>query len=611
MKHFSIISFFIISITIVYIGRIAYFQLFTERYRLNAHNTSVEAKYIIPLRGLIMDRNGKILVDNTISYEICYTQSMMDKKFDSLAFCKLIEMDKSEFIERISKLNHNVKYKKNIPQIFLKELNIQDISKIQEKIYRFPAFKITTRPIRTYAVSGAGNILGYMNEINKEYLKKESKYYLSGDLVGMAGVERSYEKFLRGVKGVHYYKKDIHQENIGSYANGKFDTNPKNGENLTLTIDYELQEYAEELLNGKLGAVTALDPNNGEILCLASSPTINLNLLTGKNKQKNLKILLNDSINKPMYDRATQATYPPGSTFKLLNALVGQQLKILTDTTKFLCLNGTKIKRKFVKCHHKGMIQLVESIQNSCNSYYCKSYIKILELYPKDIEKSLDTWNEYIISFGMNQFFGNDLYTGSKGYIPDSKFYNKWYKKNNWNSYKIFSNGIGQGEILTTPLQMANFTAAIANKGYYYTPHIVKLIGLKENQKFKKRKNTKIDKKYFPKVIEGMKLVLLSGTAQNIYVKYFTQAGKTGTSQVSYGKKDHSNFVMFAPVNKPQIAISVVVQNGGFGSEIAAPIASLIAEKHLFKKVRRTNMENFIKNKILDHRYDKNKYIYK
>lgn len=595
MKHFSILISVVCLITIIYIGRISYFQLFTDRYRLNADNTSIKPEYDIPLRGIIMDRNGKILVGNRLSYEFSYTQSMMDEKFDTLVFCKLINMSKKEFIQRISKLNTDIRYKKNIPQIFLKSLDIQDIAKIQEKIYRFPAFSIVKRPVRTYKVDGAGNVLGYINEVSESYIKIDSTYYLPGDLAGMSGVERSYETTLRGVKGIHYHKKDIHQQSIGSHEEGKFDIEVQSGKDLTLTIDYDLQKYAEELLQGKLGAVVAIDPNNGEILCLASSPTINLNELTRKDRKINFYRLLNDSLTKPMYDRATQATYPPGSTFKLVNALVGQQLKVLTDSTSFSCAYGSKIGRKFVKCHHVGMMRLVSSIQNSCNSYYCKSYIKMLELYPNDIEKSIDIWNRYVMSFGMNQFFGNDLYAGSKGNIPDSKFYNKWYKKGNWSSYSVFSNGIGQGEILTTPLQMANFTAAIANQGFYYTPHIVRLIDGIYNKNFIEKKNTKIEKKYFPKVIEGMERVLSSGTARNVYTKSFSQAGKTGTSQVPHGQKDHSNFVMFAPTDKPKIAIAVVIQNGGFGAKSAAPIASLIAEKYLLKKVERITIENSIK----------------
>lgn len=604
MKHFFILTTIIILVTLIYIGRISYFQLFTDRYKLNANNTSIKAEYDIPLRGIITDRNGKVLVGNILSYEISYTQSMIDKQFDTLVFCKLIEMNKKDFIKKTSKLNTNIRYKKNIPQIFLKSLNIQDIAKVQEKIYKFPAFSIVRRPTRTYKVNGAGNILGYINEVNESYIKSDSTYYLPGDLAGISGVERSYEKILRGVKGIRYYKKDIHQQSIGSYENGKFNVEAINGKDLTLTIDYNLQQYAEELLEGKFGAVVAIDPNNGEILCLASSPTINLNKFESiKSKKKYLHKFLNDSISKPMYDRATQATYPPGSTFKLVNALVAQQLKIVTDSTIFFCKNGSRIGRKFVRCHDKGSIQLVSSIENSCNSYYCKLYIKMLELYCNNIEKSIDTWNKYVMSFGMNQFFGNDLYAGSKGNIPDSKFYNKWYKKGTWTPYSIFSNGIGQGEILTTPLQMANFTAAIANQGFYYTPHIVKLINGKLIKNFIHKKNTKVNKKYFPKVIEGMIRVLTSGTARNIFTKSFTQAGKTGTSQMPYGQQDHSNFVMFAPINKPKIAIAVVIQNGGFGSRSAAPIASLVAEKYLLKKIKRTSMENFIKKMSLYNEY--------
>lgn len=491
MKHFFILVIIIILITITYIARISYFQIFTDRYQLNAQNTAIKFEYDTPLRGQIVDRNGKLLAGNMFSYDLMYTESMMNKKFDTIAFCNLIGIKKQDFINKILSLNKKKIYKNNIPQIFYDLLTFHDIAKLQEKLHRFPGFSILKKPIRIYQVSGAGNVLGYINKINNSYLKKDSTYYLQGDIVGMSGVERSYEKVLRGVRGIHYYKKNIYQQIIGSYENGKFDVEAKNGKDIMLTIDYDLQKYAEELLKGKFGAVVAIDPNNGEILCLATAPSINPNQLVGKNKNKTLYRLLNDSFGNPMYDRTTQATYPPGSTFKLINALVGQQLKVITDTTSFFCLHGIKLGKKFVKCHDNGKIRLVSSIENSCNSYYCKLYIKILSIYPNNIEKSIDNWNEYITSFGLNQFFGNDLCSGSKGYIPNSKFYNNLYKKKKWNAYSIFSNGIGQGEILISPLQMANFTAAIANKGFYFTPHIVKLIDGKVNHRFIEKKKLK------------------------------------------------------------------------------------------------------------------------
>lgn len=491
MKHFTILVTIIILITIVYIGRISYFQLFTDRYRLNAQNTSIKFEYDIPLRGQIMDRNGKLLAGNIFLYQLCYKESMMNNKFDTIEFCNLVGINKQDFIKKIVSLNTKSLYKKNFPQIFLDLLTIDDISKIQEKIHRFPAFTITKKITRSYQVSGAGNIIGYINKINNLYLKKDPRYYLPGDLVGMAGIERFYEKILRGIRGIHYYKKNIYQQIIGPYEDGKFDVESQNGKDIILTIDYDLQEYAEELLKGKFGAAVAINPNNGEILCLATAPTINPRTLIGKHKKKTLYRLLNDKFGTPMYDRSTQASYPPGSTFKLLNALVGQQLQVITDKTTFFCFHGIKLGKKFVKCHDSGKVRLVSSIASSCNSYYCKLYIKMLELYPHDIQKNLNIWNDYIMSFGLNQFFGNDVFSGSKGNIPNSQFYNNLYKNKKWNAYSIFSNGIGQGEILITPLQMANFTASIANQGFYYTPHIVKYIDGKMNHYFIEKKKLK------------------------------------------------------------------------------------------------------------------------
>lgn len=612
MKHFNILLICVFSVTFIYIARLSYIQIFTDRYKLNADNTSIKPEYDIPLRGEIIDRNGKVLVGNMLTYELSYTQSMMDEKFDTLTFCKIVNLTKEEFKTKTTKLNSKRRYQQNIPKIFLKNLDREDVARIQEKLYKFPAFSLVKRPERTYLVETAGNILGYINEVNDAYIKRDSTYYLPGDLAGMAGVEKSYEPILRGVKGIHYYKKDIHQQNIGSYEDGVYDVEAQRGKDLTLTIDYNLQLLAEELLKGKWGAAVAIDPNNGEILCLASAPTINPNELTGKNKQKNLHRLLNDSMSRPMFDRATQATYPPGSTFKLVNALIAQQFGILTDSTAFSCAHGSRIGRKFVKCHDGGRIRLVPSIQNSCNSFYCKLFIKMLERHPNNVEKSIDEWNEMMKSFGLGSFFNNDLAVGNKGNIPNSEYYNKWYKKGNWGPYTIFSNGIGQGEVLATPLQMANFTAAIANQGFYYTPHIVKSIDGKPitNPHFTQKKYTKINKKYFAKVIEGMEKVIQAGTAKNIRTKSFAQAGKTGTSQVPHGQQDHSNFVMFAPIDKPKIAIAVVVENGSFGARNAAPIATLLAERYLLKKIERESMASTLKSRSLYGEYKRN-YINK
>ncbi|MCB9201966.1 MAG: peptidoglycan glycosyltransferase [Flavobacteriales bacterium] len=612
MKHYKILFICVVAVTAIYIGRISYIQLFTERYRLNGENTSIKPEYEIPLRGVIMDRKGRILVGNMLTYELNYTQSMMDDSFDTIQFCKLVDITKQEFIEKITPLNSKRSYQKSIPKVFLKNLERKDVARIQEKLYRYPAFSLGRRPERSYLVETAGNVLGYINEVNDAYIKRDSLYYLPGDLAGMAGVEKSYEAELRGVKGVKYYKKDIHQQNIGSYEDGKYDIDAQSGKDLMLSIDYELQALAEELLEGKWGAAVAIDPKTGEILCMASAPTINPKALTGKYKQHNLYQLLNDSMRKPMYDRAVQAAYPPGSTFKLLNGLVGQQLGVITDSTAYACRHGSRIGRRFVKCHDAGMIRLVPGIQNSCNSYFCKSYIGMLEKDSANVEKGLDEWNKLISSFGLNSYFGNDLAVGNKGNIPDSKFYNQWYSKGGWNAYSIFSNGIGQGEVLTTPLQMANFVSAIANKGFYYTPHIVKEIDGKpiENSNFTKPKKTLVDEKYFPKVIQGMSQVVTNGTARGILTKSFTQAGKTGTSQVPHGARDHSNFVLFAPVENPKIAIAVVVENGGFGATSAAPIATLLAEKYLLNKIERTYLVERLKKMNLYGQYRKN-YINK
>lgn len=599
MKKFQIILGVLIFLALLFIARISYLQLFTEKYKLNAANTSIKAEYQIPLRGYIMDRNGKILVGNTPSYELTFTQSQMEKNFDTLGFCKLVNISKADFIKKIKSIKSNKKiYNNLVPMTFMKGLTSEDLARIQEKLFKYNAFSIVRTPERNYLVHSAGNILGYINEVNEKYIKSDSSYYMPGNLAGMTGVEKSYEKYLRGIKGIKYIQKDRRLRSIGSYKDGEYDQQMHSGKDITLSIDYDLQNLAEKLLVNKRGGIVALDPNNGEILVMASAPVIDPSVFVGRDKNKHIYALQMDSMNKPMFDRAAQAAYPPGSTFKLINGLAALQMGVIDEKTTFICKHGFHYGNRKIGCHcgyFYTPIAMDKAIQKSCNNFFAEAYVRILNKYPGNIEKSIDEWSDIVKSFAVGEFMHNDLAVGSRGNIPDANYYNRRYGKDKWNIYTIISNSIGQGEVLATPLQIANYTAVIANRGFFYTPHIVKAIDGKPitDPQFTVPKQVKVEKKYFDIVNKGMSMVVLSGTGHRIFTNTFSQEGKTGTSQNPHGK-DHSIFVLIAPVDKPKIAIAVVVENGGFGATYAGPMASLLAEKYLTGTIERKSMEESI-----------------
>ncbi|TXI87179.1 MAG: penicillin-binding protein 2 [Chryseobacterium sp.] len=584
-------------ITLLFVVQLARLQIFTDKYRLNGFSTSIKKEFQIPQRGYILDRYGKMIVASMPTYDITYTKVRMSERFDTLGFCRTVKITKSDFVQKIKEIESDkTKFNALEPAIFYKGLTQEEVAAIEETFFKYEGFEIVKRSERQYLTDGLGNVLGYTSEVNKKEIEKEPEYYVQSDYIGKAGVEKSYEKILRGHKGIQYIQKDKRQRSIGKYKDGKYDEELKGGTDITLTIDLELQEYAEKLLTNKRGAVVAIDPKNGEILVLASSPNYSPSLLTGKFKQQNLNFYLKDSMQKPMFDRATQSMYPPGSTFKLVNALAEMQMGVIDTSTAFSCHGGSYFGGRRVKCHDYGTFKLETAIQNSCNSYFSKSYLKAMKYDSTDIDNSIDKWYEIMTSFGLNNYFHNDLASGTTGLIPNSEYYNRNWGSGKWNGYSILSNGIGQGEILCTPLQMANYTAAIANQGFYFTPHIVKKIGGKPitDTFYTKPKYTLVEKKHFKHVIEGMKRVVTRGTGRRIQTKLFTQAGKTGTSQVPHGQHDHSIFVMFAPVDNPKIAVAVVIENGGSGASIAAPTATLVAEKYLLGEVSRAPMEKSV-----------------
>lgn len=592
-------------VAIILIARLAYLQLFTDRYALNAANTSIKIEYIIPQRGVIFDRNGKIMVGNQPSYELSFTEALMKKDFDTLGFCNLMKISKNEFINKISAIKKEKYYSKLTPMTFLKNLSREDIARIQEIIFKYPAFGIVSRPQRQYEVGTSGNLLGYTNEVNDREIKKDSMFYLPGDLIGKSGVEKAYEKVLRGVKGMKYIQKDIKLRSIGSYKNGELDKDVITGQDITLTIDYDLQRIAEEMLVNKHGAIVALDPNNGEILVMATGPDIDPNLFTGTEKSRNLYKLANDTIyeNKPTFDRSIQASYPPGSTFKLLTGLAGMQMGVMDEKTIFPCGGGFNYRGLRIK-GHGGADPLIPAIQVSSNCYFSYAYLAIVNKYPGNPSKGVNEWKKIMSSFGVGEFLNNDLAVGSKGRIPSGEFYENRMKSiykasgstkdpKNWDPLATGAvfNGMGQGDVMLTPLQMANVLAAIANKGWYYTPHIVKSIDGKPNPdpRFKVKHQTLVDPKYFDPVLKGMEAVVLRGTARGLKSNDFTQLAKTGTAQVPQGK-DNSIFVLIAPADNPKIVVAAVMEHAGFGATWAGPAATIIAEKYITGEIKRENL---------------------
>lgn len=604
-RHIKILSALII-IAAIFVARLSYLQLFTDRYALNAANTSIKTEYVIPQRGVIFDRNGKIMVGNQPAYEISFTQALMKPDFDTLDFCNLMKIDKNIFIKRLNDIKKEKYYSKLTPMTFLKDLSREDIARVQEIIFKYPAFSIVQRPQRQYEISTSGNLLGYTSEVNDREIKKDSVYYLPGDLIGKTGIEKSYEKELRGIKGIKYIQKDIKLRNVGPYKNGTLDRDVVTGKDITLTIDYDLQRIAEEMMVGKHGAIVAIDPNNGEVLVAATGPDIDPNLFTGPYKSKNLYALSKDTIyeNKPTFDRSLQAGYPPGSTFKLLTALAAMQMGVMDENTVFPCGGGFFYKGKRIK-GHGGADPLVPAIQVSSNCFFTYAFIAIIKKYPGNPSKGVDEWKKIMSSFGVGEFLNNDFAVGARGKIPSGDFYERRFKAiikangstkqdyKNWDemSTGAIYNGMGQGDVMVTPLQLANYVAAIANKGWYYTPHIVKMIDGKPNPdpRFKIKHQTLVDPKHFEPVLKGMEAVVLRGTARSLKSNDFTQLAKTGTAQVPQGK-DNSIFVLIAPADKPKIVVVAVMEHAGFGATWAGPACTVIAEKYITGDLKRENL---------------------
>jgi len=596
---------------LLFIGRLFYLQVVEDSFKDQSESNAYKRERLYPERGHIYDRNQQLLVANQPSYDLMVIPRKV-KPFDTLQLCDLLAIDKEKLIKQLKKAR---RYSPRLPSPVVAQMSKIEYASLQEKIRKFKGFYIQKRSTRDYQTSIGANVLGYIAEVSPKKVT-DDPYYQSGDLYGKSGVEKYYEKTLRGKKGVKYIQKDKFNRDIGSYENGTLDTLPEIGKDITITIDAVLQQYGEELMVNKRGGIIAIEPSSGEILSLISAPSYNPALLLGRQRSKNFTKLYLDSIAKPLFDRSLQGQYPPGSPFKLLNALIALEEGVINENTRVTCRHGLHYgARKPFGCHcpFGTSNNLNRAIFESCNAYFGKTYLNILNKYP-NASIGVQKWSEHAKSFGLGNYLNNDLSVGNKGRIPDSAYYNRVHGKNRLRSTYIISNSIGQGQVETTPIQLANMTAAIANRGYYYTPHIVKNIkGESIAEKFTTKRVTTINPKHFEPVIQGMYDVYEKprGTGYSSRINGIEICGKTGTSEV-YAKidgvrtqlDDHSIFVAFAPKDNPKIAIAVFVEHGFWGGRWAAPIASLMIEKYLRGTISRKDLEVRMLNESLEHVYD-------
>ena len=602
-----VIIVFVFLVGILYAIRLFYMQVIDESWVLRAQEIAEKRKEITPNRGAIYDRNNKQIVSNKVYYNLMFVEEKL-KNFDTIAFAKMLGWTKEQVVARFKEIevgegsyyNKSTKkrtsnYMKSRAYPFLKELTLDEILKIAPFLDKFPGFYEEATSMRSYPFSNAANILGYLAEVTGEEIKKD-RFYKPANNIGRTGLERFYEKELRGIKGIRYVVTSAMNNAIQSYANGKYDTIAKPGANLTLGIDIDLQAYSEKLMQNKKGCIVAIEPSTGEILSFVSAPSFDPNLLIGKRNISQNYPRLNKDPNLPLYPRPLASEYPPGSIFKLVQGLIGMQEGVITANSGFPCT------KSMVGCHgHEMATDIPKAVQYSCNPYFYYVMKKIIQQGKKknafaDAEIGLAKWVKYMNSFGLGVKLETDITGVKKGLIPGPAFYDKWYGYHNWQFNNIRSISIGQGEVKLTPLQMANIAVIIANRGWYYTPHFVKSIsGKGPLERFKTKNYTMVDSKYFPSVIEGMRRVVneSGGTATSAKLAEIIIAGKTGTVQNPHGK-DHSVFIAFAPIDNPKIAIAVFIENSGFGGTWAAPTASLVIEKFLTGKITNEGKEKRI-----------------
>lgn len=599
-KRKYVIGGFIAILVVIYIFRLFNLQVLDNRYKDDADSNAFLRKAIYPSRGVIYDRTGKVVVFNRPAYDIMVIPRDI-QPFDTLDFCNTLGLTKEQLQNRFTEMKDKRKnpgYSSYSPQTLITHLDASDYGKMQEKMYRFPGFFIQKRIMREYNYHCGANILGNIREVSPKDIERDP-YYNRGDYTGDLGVEKSYEKHLRGIKGEEILIRDARGQIQGHYDNGSHDKKAVSGRNLTLGIDIELQQYAEQLMRGKIGGVVAIEPESGEVLVLATSPSYDPSLLVGRDRGKNYKAL-RDNPQRPLLDRSIQGAYPPGSTFKPSQGLILLQEGIITLGTSFPCSRGYINSGLRVGCHgHAAPIALKPSLQTSCNSFFCWGLKSMLDRKRKygSTAKAFEVWKTHLVELGYGYKLGIDIPGEIRGFLPNAKFYDKIYGEDKWSANSIISVSIGQGEILATPLQIANLGATIANRGWYITPHVVKSIeDTVINKEYTERHTPNINRAHFEAVAEGMRMAVTGGTCRLANLSDVEVCGKTGTAQNPHGR-DHSVFMGFAPYHNPKIAVCVYVENAGFGATFGVPIGSLIIEKYLKGEI--SDSRKYIEERML------------
>lgn len=598
-----IISAAVIGLVLIFIIRLFFLQILNSDYKAWADSNAFLKKTLYPSRGMIYDRNGKLLVYNQPAYDVMVIMREV-QPFDTLDFCSTLGISKEQFDKRITDIKNrrlNPGYSSYVPQLFMNHLSAQEYGVLQEKLYKFPGFYIQNRTIREYEYPYAAHVLGSIGEVNKKDIEQDD-YYVRGDYSGRSGVERSYEEALRGEKGIEILLRDAHGRIKGKYEDGVHDVAPVSGKSLTLSIDMDLQAYGEKLMQNKVGAIVMIEPATGEVLCMISAPTFDPGMLVGRQRGKSHAILEKDPL-KPLFDRALMSYHPPGSTFKPAQGLVFLQEGVITPETMYTCAHGYPFRGGKPACHgHYSPLGLTAALATSCNAYFCwglRDMLDVKRRYPT-VQDAFEVWKNHIVSMGFGYKLGIDLPGEKRGYIPNSKVYDKLYN-GRWNSSTIISISIGQGEIIATPLQICNLSATIANRGYFHTPHIVKEIqGGELDTLYTNRRYTSVETHHYAYIAQGMRDAVLGGTCRSAALPGIEVCGKTGTAENPHGK-DHSIFMGFAPYDKPEVAIAVFIENAGFGATYAVPIGKLMLEKYLEGEISEANKytEDYIVNAVI------------
>lgn len=568
-----------VAVVIIYLIRLFSLQLMSDDYKKNADSNAFRKEIQYPSRGLILDRKGRLLVYNESSYNIMVV--MNDQRgIDTLDFCQTVGITKDFYIKRMDEIKSKISYSRYTPQLFMSQIPAEEFSVFREKLFRFKGFSVEKRSVRHYTTGLGAHLLGDVGEVNDKDIANDD-YYQSGDFIGKLGVEHSYEKELRGEKGMRIMLRDVHGRTQGHYQNGKYDKAPVPGKDVTLSIDLDLQALAERLLEGKLGAIVAIEPSTGQILCMASSPTYDPRLTVGRNRGKYHQQLSRDPM-RPLLNRAIMGTYPPGSTFKITQALMGLQEGSITPEIAFPCHHGFNYKGLHLGCHgHASPINLVPAIGTSCNAYFCWNLYRMFSNKRKygSVQNAMNCWKDHMVDMGFGYKLGIDLPGESRGMIPNANYYDDHYRKS-WNALTVISISIGQGEVTATPLQIANLAATVANRGHYYVPHIVRSIrGGQIDSLYTHPHHTTINPRWYNYAVAGMRKAVLSGTCHAANIPGIEVCGKTGTAQ-NRGH-DHSAFMGFAPMTSPRIAVVAYIENGGFGAVYGVPIGALIMEQYL------------------------------